>query len=83
MPSKEGLKRSTIRQIVDGILAEGEFTGDLDYFIEIANEATIYLKMALVCEEKGIDKAMEYFMGTHDENEYAEFVVEADNGDGE
>ena len=39
----------------------------------IANEATIYLKTALICEDEGIDKAMEYFMGNHPEDEFQEF----------
>jgi hypothetical protein len=39
----------------------------------MANEATIILKTAMVCEDKGIDEAMKYYNGTHTEDEYQEF----------
>lgn len=42
-------------------------------YIERVNEAVIYYKTAMICEDKGIDKAMEYFNGPHDEDEYQEF----------
>lgn len=41
----------------------------------VANEATIYLKTALICEDRGIDKAMEYLEGTHTADEYAEYLT--------
>lgn len=41
----------------------------------IANEATIYLKTAMICETQGIDKAMEYLQGTHSEDEYTEYLT--------
>ena len=39
----------------------------------MANEATIILKTAIICENEGIDKAMEYYNGTHTVDEYEEF----------
>lgn len=62
---------STIKQIVEAIL--GQPTSDKDSLEIIANEAAIYYRTALICEDKGIDKAMAYFMGTHTENEYQDF----------
>lgn len=59
------MKLSTINQIVEAILEDGEN--------KIANEAVILYKTAMICEDKGIDKAMEYFNGPHDEDEYQEF----------
>ena len=59
------MKLSTINQIVEAILEDGEN--------KIANEAVILYKTAMICEDKGIDKAMEYFTGTHNEDEYQEF----------
>ena len=38
-----------------------------------ANEATIILKTAMICEARGIDEAMKYYNGTHSENEYQEY----------
>ncbi|MBQ1528238.1 hypothetical protein IIZ77_01150 [Candidatus Saccharibacteria bacterium] len=84
------MKLSTINQVVEAILAEGEATWEIDMqnvvspeeykkddymreWKEIANEAVIYLKMAMICEDKGIDKAMEYYLGTHHEDEFQEF----------
>lgn len=42
-------------------------------YIRKANEAVIYYKTAMICEAEGIDKAMEYFTGTHNEDEWQEF----------
>ena len=84
------IKLSTINQIVEAIIAEGEAKWEIDvkpavnpelytkddYMQEryrIANEAVIYYKTAMICEDKGIGKAMEYFMGTHGEDEFQEF----------
>ena len=80
------IKLSTINQIVEAILAEGDerakripdgmgFDKTLTEkkYAVIANEAVIYYKTAMICEDKGIDKAMEYFTGTHNEDEYQEF----------
>ena len=81
------MKLSTINQIVEGIIAEGEAKyekekddwSSKELFMEeweiVANEATIYLKMALICEHSGIDKAMEYYFGPHSEDEYKEFLT--------
>lgn len=65
------IEASTIKQIVGAILDQP--TGDKDSLKIIANEAAIYYKTAMICEDKGIDKAMEYFTGTHNEDEYQEF----------
>lgn len=62
---------STIKQIVDAILDQP--TGDKDRLKIIANEAAIYYRTALICEDRGIDEAMAYFMGTHTEDEYQDF----------
>ena len=52
------MKLSTINQIVEAILEMED--GDIKITTErIANEATIYLKTALICENTGIDEAME------------------------
>ena len=80
------IKLSTINQIVEAILAAGDerakkipdgmgFDKTLTekMYTTIANEAVIYYKTAMICEDKGIDKAMEYFKGTHSEDEYQEF----------
>ena len=95
------MKLSTINQIVEAILDEGEATFKIDIepvlnknnpnqptkkdFIKdwerIANEATIYLKTALICENTGIDEAMEYFIGTHSEDEFQEFRTGVTGGE--
>lgn len=62
---------STIKQIVEAILDQP--TGDKDSLKIIANEAAIYYKTALICEDRGIDDAMAYFLGTHTEDEYQVF----------
>lgn len=72
------MKLSTINLIVESILEQGG-----DKAKVVANEATIYLKTALICEElQGIDKAMEYFTGTHSEDEYKEFRTETISPEG-
>ena len=40
----------------------------------LANEAAIYYKTALICESQGVSKAIEYYKGPHDEDEYKEFL---------
>lgn len=62
---------STIKQIVEAILDQP--TGDKDRLKIIANEAAIYYRTALICEDRGIDEAMAYFLGTHTDNEYQVF----------
>jgi len=42
-------------------------------FMRMANEATIILKTAMICEARGIDEAMKYYNGTHSVDEYKEF----------
>ena len=66
------IKKSTINQIVEAILAERDYysPGSCE---SIANEAVIYYKTFMICEDKGIDEAMKYFTGTHDGNEYKRF----------
>ena len=60
----------TINQIVESILAQD---GDKAKLSRRANEATIILKTAMICEHSGIDEAMKYYDGTHSEDEYQEF----------
>lgn len=66
------LKLSTINQIVEAIMEWDDLYDKLSCE-RVANEAVIYYKTAMICEDKGIDKAMEYFMGTHSEDEFQEF----------
>lgn len=65
------VKLSAINQIVEGIIEE--VPGEKNKKI-LANEAVIYYKTLMICEDKGIDKAMKYFHGTHSEDEYQEFT---------
>lgn len=74
------MKLSTINQVVEGILDLRNSGISLphedvreDTFKRMANEATIYLKTALICEQSGIEKAMEYFNGWHSEDEFEEW----------
>lgn len=62
---------STIKQIVEAILDQP--TSDEDRLKIIANEAAIYYRTAIICEDRGIDDAMAYFTGTHTEDEYQDF----------
>ena len=64
------LKLTTVNQIVETILAQD---GDKAKLECRANEATIILKTAMICEARGIDEAMKYYNGTHSENEYQEY----------
>ena len=64
------MKLSTINQIIESILSQD---GDKAKLKRNANEATIILKTALICEARGIDEAMKYYNGTHSEDEYQEF----------
>ena len=74
------MKLSTINQIVEAILSQTKSDIKLVHedireatFKRMANEATIILKTAMVCEDKRIDEAMKYYNGTHTEDEYQEF----------
>lgn len=64
------LKLTTVNQIVEAMLAQD---GDKAKLKCRANEATIILKTAMICEARGIDEAMKYYNGTHSENEYQEY----------
>nr|DAR72039.1 MAG TPA: RimK-related lysine biosynthesis protein, Probable-dependent amine/thiol ligase family Amino-group [Caudoviricetes sp.] len=82
------LKRSTIAQIVEGILAQTKSGIKLvhedvreETFKRMANEATIILKTAIICENGGIDEAMEYYNGTHTTDEYEEFRLKDPTSD--
>lgn len=63
-----GLRLSTINQIVEALVEQGEG--------EAANQATIILKTAMICEDSGIEAAMKYYNGTHSPKEYVEFTTE-------
>ena len=74
------MKLSTINQIVEAILAQTKSDIKLvheyvreETFKRMANEATIILKTAMICEHSGIDEAMKYYNGTHSEDEYQEY----------
>ena len=72
------MKLSTINQIVQSLADEADVAADEKkkrQLLNIANEATIYLKAALICENKGIDEALEYFRGNHGEDEYKEWLT--------
>ena len=64
------LKLITINQIVEALLERGK--------VEEANQASIILKTAMICDELGIEKAMEYYDGTHSPAEFEEFVLGGD-----
>lgn len=74
------IKKSTIEQIVEAILAERDnySPGSCE---SIANEAVIYYKTAMICEARGIDEAMAYFTGTHTEDEYEDFRMSMVGGE--
>lgn len=65
------MKLSTINLITEGIIEETP--GSKKTKEMRANEAVIILKTALICEHDGIDNAMDYYFGTHDEDEFQEF----------
>lgn len=65
--TKNMLKLTTANLIVESILAQD---GDKAKLKCRANEATIILKTAMICEHSGIDEAMKYYNGTHSEDEY-------------
>lgn len=80
-PRREAkMKLSTINQIVEAILAQTKSDTKLPHedvreatFKRMANEATIILKTAMICETRGIDEAMKYYNGTHSVDEYQEY----------
>ena len=68
------MKRSTVTKVV-GIILDQEHLKDREAELKRqANEATIILKTALICENEGIDEAMKYYNGTHSEIEYEDFI---------
>ena len=74
------LKLTTINQIVEAILSQAQSDIKLPHedvrkatLRRMANEATIILKTAMICEARGIDEAMKYYNGTHSEDEYQEY----------
>ena len=81
-PPRKGVKMklSTINQIVEAILSQTKSDIKLvdedvreATFKRMANEATIILKTAMICEARGIDEAMKYYNGTHSVDEYQEY----------
>lgn len=80
-PRREAkMKLSTINQIVEAILSQTKTDIKLPHedvreatFKRMANEATIILKTAMICEARGIDEAMKYYNGTHSVDEYQEY----------
>lgn len=64
------LKLTTVNQIVEAMLSQD---GDKAKLKHNANEATIILKTAMICEARGINEAMKYYNGTHSEDEYQEY----------
>lgn len=80
-PRREAkMKLSTINQIVEAILSQTKSDTKLPHedvreatFKRMANEATIILKTAMICEARGIDEAMKYYNGTHSVDEYQEY----------
>lgn len=64
------IKLSTINQIIEAIITEAPGKKHKEI---LANEAVIYYKTAMICENKGIDAAMKYYLGPHGEDEYQEF----------
>lgn len=72
------VKLSTINQVVQGIYdgAKSERIGlkYKDNKVE-ANEAAIILYTAFLAETRGIDKALEYYLGTHDDKEYVQWLT--------
>ena len=68
------LKLGTVSQIVEALLEQGEG--------EAANQATIILKTAMICEDSGIEAAMKYYNGVHSPDEYVEFITEVVAPDG-
>lgn len=80
-PRREAkMKLSTINQIVEAILSQTKSDIKLPHedvreatFKRLANEATIILKTAMICESNGIGEAMKYYNGTHTEDEYKEY----------
>lgn len=76
---------SLIEKLVKAILNKGkedvdkiddkELANHVQREVEmVANEAAIYFEMAYIAMREGTDKAMEYFFGTHDGEEYKKYL---------
>lgn len=79
------IDKETFARIIQEIIQLGEKRYDNDEFpppkesalrqyYMLANEAAIYYKTALICESQGVAEALEYYKGTHDEEEYKDFL---------
>lgn len=64
------LKLSDINLLVEGILEEAP--GEKNKKI-LANELVIYAKTFMLMETYGLDRALSYYFGTHNEDEYQEY----------
>ena len=77
------MTEATVGKIIDRILELSYLTPDLKCPSNkgkmVANEAAIYWKTFWIAENKGIDEAMAYFTGAHNEEEYKEFNEGADD----
>ena len=72
------MKLSTINQIVEAILSQNDDKAKLE---RNANEVTIALKMAMICESRGIEEAMDYYNKTHGPYEYLEYGTSVTKSD--
>ena len=72
------MKISTINQIVEAILSQNDDKAKLE---RSANEVTIALKMAMICESRGIEEAMNYYNKTHGPYEYLEYRTSVTKSD--
>ena len=68
------MKRSTVNKVVGIILGQERLEDREAALKRQANEATIILKIALICENEGVDEAEKYYNGTHSEIEYEDFI---------
>lgn len=78
------MKLSTINQIIQAIVDKANKETNPHYkdqLIRIANGTTIYLKTVLICEDGDIDSAIEYFWGTHTEDEYKDWLTSVTKGE--
>ena len=72
------MKLTTINQIVEAILSQNDDKAKLE---RSANEVTIALKMAMICESSGIEEAMDYYNKTHGPYEYLEYRTNVPKSD--
>lgn len=64
------IKLSTVNQLVEAILKEAP--GE-EHKRVLANEVVIYAKLFMLAEAHGIEQALDYYFGSHPEDEYEEF----------